>query len=190
MQSRMGRELSLHELRELNMAKSNYIKKRNRTQHGFTIVELLIVIVIIGILAAITIVAYNGIQSRANASGAMSDIQSLDKAIKLYYADNGSYPVTSGWSGLGREANFIPGLAPKYIAQIPQSRMTVNPGVTTDTVAGWVAAYAYQSNGTDYKLMAHNDSLCNIVKKIQAGLMDVNRNCWAYGYWTPGAINW
>ena len=36
-----------------------------KTKSGFTIVELLIVIVVIGILAAITIVAYNGIQSRA-----------------------------------------------------------------------------------------------------------------------------
>ncbi len=44
--------------------------KKNKDQAGFTIVELLIVIVIIGILAAITIVAFNGIQNRANLSAA------------------------------------------------------------------------------------------------------------------------
>ena len=46
-------------------------------QRGFTIVELLIVIVVIGVLAAITIVAYNGIQSRARDSARVSDINAI-----------------------------------------------------------------------------------------------------------------
>lgn len=52
-------------------------------QRGFTIVELLIVIVVIGILAAITIVAYNGIQDRARQSKIQADINSIVKAIRL-----------------------------------------------------------------------------------------------------------
>lgn len=52
-------------------------------QSGFTIVELLIVIVVIGILAAITIVAYNGIQERGKVARANSDLASLQKAIML-----------------------------------------------------------------------------------------------------------
>lgn len=52
-------------------------------QTGFTIVELLIVIVVIAILAAITIVAYNGIQERARVQSANSDLNSLTKAIKI-----------------------------------------------------------------------------------------------------------
>lgn len=48
---------------------------------GFTIVELLIVVVIIAVLAAITIVSYNGIQTRARASKMNSDIAQLNKAI-------------------------------------------------------------------------------------------------------------
>lgn len=59
---------------------------------GFTLVELLIVIVIIAILAAITIVAYNGIQNRANDSRRMSDLEAMNNALALYKADNGSYP--------------------------------------------------------------------------------------------------
>lgn len=51
-------------------------------QTGFTIVELLIVIVVIGILAAITIVAYNGIQTRARTTKISSDMISLDKATR------------------------------------------------------------------------------------------------------------
>lgn len=49
--------------------------------NGFTIVELLIVIVVIGILAAITVVAYNGIQQRANNAKIASDLAQIQKAI-------------------------------------------------------------------------------------------------------------
>lgn len=51
-------------------------------QAGFTIVELLIVIVVIGILAAITIVAYNSIQDRARSAQVSADMQNLDKATR------------------------------------------------------------------------------------------------------------
>ena len=69
-------------------------------QSGFTIVELLIVIVVIGILAAITIVAYNGIQNMAKLAVAQADLASSAKSLeasRLLNAANGgaeSYPAT------------------------------------------------------------------------------------------------
>jgi prepilin-type N-terminal cleavage/methylation domain-containing protein len=61
-------------------------------RQGFTIVELLIVIVVIGILAAITIVAYNGIQERARVSEKVSDLSAVMKQMEMVYADKGYYP--------------------------------------------------------------------------------------------------
>jgi len=69
--------------------------KRSFTR-GFTIVELLIVIVVIAILAAISIVAYNGIQSRARNSAIESTVSSYLKLLKVYTATYGAYPTTSG----------------------------------------------------------------------------------------------
>lgn len=57
---------------------------------GFTIVELLIVIVVIGILAAITIVSYNGVQRRARATVIASDLRAADKAFNSYKVITGA----------------------------------------------------------------------------------------------------
>jgi len=105
-----------------------------KTSSGFTIVELLIVIVVIGILAVITIVAYNGLQQRGRDAQRSSDIASLQKALELYHVDNGGYPTcsnttyqvggvrTSCYSG---DANFIAALSPKYIATVPKDPINI-----------------------------------------------------------------
>lgn len=69
-------------------------------QKGFTIVELLIVIVVIAILAAITIVAYNGITTRANNTQTFNAVAAHARAINSYAADKGTYPVST-YSCLG-----------------------------------------------------------------------------------------
>lgn len=62
---------------------------------GFTIVELLIVVVVIAILAAITIIAYNGIQARSYDSTVQTDIAALAKKIELFNVQNSRYPRTT-----------------------------------------------------------------------------------------------
>lgn len=62
---------------------------------GFTIVELLIVIVVIGILAAIVVVAYSGINGRARDTAVQSEIRNFQKKIDIWQAQNGVYPTSS-----------------------------------------------------------------------------------------------
>ena len=63
-----------------------------RYNTGFTIVELLIVIVVIGILAAIVIVTFSGLQRRASIAGIQSDLTHAAKSFAAIQAETGAYP--------------------------------------------------------------------------------------------------
>lgn len=72
--------------------------KHFKQDKGFTIVELLIVIVIIGILATLVIVSYTGIQNRARKIQNQTDAQAITKKAEAYAAfvnSNGQYPTSS-----------------------------------------------------------------------------------------------
>ena len=64
-----------------------------KRQQGFTIVELLIVIVVIGILAALVITTFTGIQQRARNTERETDIKAIHGQVEAYFAQEGRYPT-------------------------------------------------------------------------------------------------
>lgn len=66
-----------------------------RKESGFTIVELLIVIVVIGILAALVVTTFSGIQRKARDSERQTDINAVHSQVEAYYAQNGRYPTNA-----------------------------------------------------------------------------------------------
>ncbi len=70
------------------------VKKQN--QKGFTLIELMVVIAIIGILAAIAIPQFAAYRTRSYRSALESDAHTLANAQEAYFADNGTYTNTSG----------------------------------------------------------------------------------------------
>lgn len=73
---------------------SNMNKKSQMKATGFTIVELLVVIVVIGILASITIISYSGITKKAVTSTLQSDLSNASKQLKMYQVNNGKFPTS------------------------------------------------------------------------------------------------
>lgn len=73
---------------------------------GFTIVELLIVIVVIGILAAITVVAFNGISDKAYVNRTNAAAQQVGKALKMYQAQNGTWPFLTSTYCVGPASDY------------------------------------------------------------------------------------
>lgn len=63
-----------------------------KKQKGFTLVELLIVIIIIGILATLVIVTFTGVQAKARDSQRQTDIEAVDSHLEAFFAQNGYYP--------------------------------------------------------------------------------------------------
>jgi len=72
-----------------------FLKNRERRgEHGFTLIELMVVLVILGILAGLIVPRIMGRPEEARRSKARIQIESLETALKLYKLDNGNYPTT------------------------------------------------------------------------------------------------
>ena len=102
------------------------IKKQ---QSGFTLIELMIVIAIIGILAGVALPAYSDYTSRAKASGAVSEIASIKTAISLCYSE------ISTFTGCSAGSNGVPTIQVTKnitaVTSITDGAISVNTGATT-----------------------------------------------------------
>lgn len=119
------------------------LKAKRSRSGGFTIVELLIVIVIIAILATLVIVTFTGYQQRARNNQRQTDIKAVQSYIEAYYADKGHYPTAamlndSTW----RQAN-MKGLDPEALndPKIPTGT-TGLAGTVSDTQYGYAPTAA------------------------------------------------
>jgi type II secretion system protein G len=126
-----------------------------RKEQGFTIVELLIVIVVIGILAALVITTFTGIQQRARDTERTTDINAIRGHLEAYYADNGFYPqnsdlTTANLPGLDSEALTAPG----GTAAPAQSATTTTQYMYNATTDGTTACTASNSTCQQYVLEA------------------------------------
>ncbi|WP_211090358.1 type IV pilin protein [Nesterenkonia sedimenti] len=110
---------------------------RKLQRDGFTIVELMIVIVVIAILAAISIVAYTGVRERAVISSAQTDLRQLATIFEMYRLDRGQFPHNNEAIGnaldnyadvgvLGRQSLAIDGKRHLYCTKDDGSDIWIN----------------------------------------------------------------
>lgn len=155
-----------------------------KSTSGFTIVELLIVIVVIGILAAIVIVAYNGVQARATFAQLQGQLNSINKTLKVYHAEYGSYPVTGTTAAPNWRYSCSTGI-PNFIASINSYSTAALPQAPCNGGAVNNDTWLYASDGAGYKLL-HIRPNASIASSVPVELRDTRYSAAqpTWGYWT------
>lgn len=174
---------------------------------GFTIVELLVVVSVIGILASIVYANFGSARSASRDDVRKADLKAIELALNLYKAQHGHYPfacdnASSSWKG-GTSGSYscsdggpyIKGLVPNFLAELP-----MDPQPTADN-EGYL--YRVDADASDYKLLAFK----TVEAKTISSYDDEFARCPApsgtacpatlttnqqttYAVYSSGAINW
>lgn len=134
----------------------NYMNERRLAYQGFTLIEILIVVVILGILAAVVVPQFTNAADDANNAAVRSQLQTIRGQIELYRAQRGEDPdlLVSGWTDL---------IENDYLMNTPENPLQSSSDIvaTATDGAGWVwrnksttnttkALYAIDAEGDEF----------------------------------------
>lgn len=122
----------------------------NKKHLGFTLIELMVVLVILGVLAALVVPSIVGRTDDARITAARTDIAAISQALKLYRLDNGRYPTAAqGLAALSAKpaAAPVPSNWKSYIEKLPNDPWGRAYGYAQPGVKGEIDVFSYGADG-------------------------------------------
>ena len=136
-----------------------------KKQKGFTLVELLIVIIIIGILATLVIVTFTGVQAKDRDSKRQTSIEAVDSHLEAFFAENGYYPTVIDLQDItastGWVATNLKGLDPAALSDPNSSPTATAATITGSAPAAGTYVYSYQASGNGCDNTVASDKTTN-----------------------------
>ena len=142
------------------------LKKKSKDSKGFTIVELLIVIVVIAILATLVIVTFEGIQQKARDSKRQTDVDALASHLAAFYANNGYYPTVTDLQTASWVSSNMKGFDPSALTD-PKGN-----AITGNAPASGTYAYSYVTVGCTTSSPSSSTNECTsftLTAELEAG---------------------
>jgi prepilin-type N-terminal cleavage/methylation domain-containing protein len=102
--------------------------RRIKEERGFTLMELLIVVAVLAIMAAIAMPKFAGMLQKAQEGALKGNLGTMRSALSIYYSDQGQYPVCPA---IGPASAVLDSLVPAYIKDIPPVKSGLHPPVST-----------------------------------------------------------
>jgi len=150
------------------------INKQLSRQRGFTLVELVVVIAVMGILMGLVFRGFTTIQANARDTRRIADLRTVQTQLELYFARCGHYPNTNacGSTTLVAQGSLT------WSELITQLTLVVREGeVPRDPVAGREYVYHFGANGLAYVVAASTERMGNNRDLVGAGAETLNVNC-------------
>jgi prepilin-type N-terminal cleavage/methylation domain-containing protein len=115
---------------------------------GFTLIELMIVVAIIGILAAVAIPKFSNLIRKSKEGSTKGNLGNMRSVLSIYYADNEGYYPADIWNS--NSAVFSGYLVPKYVAKIPSCEMPNYHVASNNVFSHWVISPGDEHDGTGW----------------------------------------
>lgn len=151
------------------------MKETHNSGAGFTLIELMIVVAIIGLLAAIALPKFSNLVIKSKEASVKGKLGALRGALNIYYADNeGVYP-RANLAGLGTGGKYLDGIPSISIPTVPIH-------VTSNIVSGYLDTAddsSFQGNGVAWKTSGSNAGLPATAVWVNCTHTDSNGRTWS-----------